>query len=202
VDRSTRPDLPEGPGFWLALAGVFAALGGVGIGIGITEYHPPWSSAWFIAGATLSALGCACAIWSLILYLAHKQAAGHWCPDRPAHVPQAAQATVRADQVTEDNPRAAVDEAKSMDEGWTVRALRMAPQAAAVAGIVLLAAACGGGPTASSSPTTGRGHIYWTNGYWIGRANLDGSGVNQRFIITKHIISRWGLDGMAVDPGQ
>ena len=74
VDRSTKPDLPDGPGFWLAMAGVFVALGVGGMTIAVTEYHPPWTSAWFIAGAALAALGCVCAIWSLILFLAQQAA--------------------------------------------------------------------------------------------------------------------------------
>jgi virginiamycin B lyase len=42
-------------------------------------------------------------------------------------------------------------------------------------------------PTAAAqSPTHHQrpecGHLYWTNGYWIGRASLNGTGVNQRFI--------------------
>jgi hypothetical protein len=63
-----------------------------------------------------------------------------------------------------------------------VKGLRAGLRAAAVTVIALLAAACAGHSTASSSPATGSGHIYWTNGYWIGRASLDGTGVNQRFI--------------------
>lgn len=112
VDRSTGPDLPDGPGFWLAMAGVSAALGVGGITVAITEYHPPWTSAWFIAGAAMSTLGCAFAFWSLVLYLARKQAAGHWCPDPQAHVSQATQATIRADQVTAEKPQAALDGAQ------------------------------------------------------------------------------------------
>jgi TPR repeat protein len=56
------------------MAAILATLGAAGITIAITEYHPPWPSAWFITGAVLAALGVVCAIWSLILYLARKQA--------------------------------------------------------------------------------------------------------------------------------
>jgi hypothetical protein len=67
------------------LAGVLAALGGSGIGIAITEYHPPWKSAWFIAGAVVCGLGCLSVLWALVLYVAHRVAGDHWCPDPEAH---------------------------------------------------------------------------------------------------------------------
>jgi hypothetical protein len=40
-------------------------------------------------------------------------------------------------------------------------------------------------------------YIYWANDYTIGRANLDGSGVNQRFITVR----RGRPVGVAVDSG-
>ena len=55
-------------------------------------------------------------------------------------------------------------------------------RAATVAATALLAAAYGGGSIAGASPVPGCGHLYWTNGYWIGRANLNGTDVNQKFI--------------------
>ncbi len=89
--KGSGPRLPDGCAFWLGAAAVFAALGGVGIAVAVTEYHPPWPSAWFIAGAVVCALGCACAAWALLLYLAHKEAGNHWCPDPPAHLRKAEQ---------------------------------------------------------------------------------------------------------------
>lgn len=71
------------------MAGAFAAVGGVGIAVAVAEYHPPWSSVWFIAGTVLCGLGCAFAIWALVLYLAHKVAGDRWCPDPQVHVPEA-----------------------------------------------------------------------------------------------------------------
>ena len=50
--------------------------------------------------------------------------------------------------------------------------------------------------------TSGGGHPYWTNGYCICRARLNGTDVNQRFIITEPSDSLRGLFGLAVDPGQ
>jgi len=110
--RSARPDLPDGPGFWLAMAGVFAALGIGAITIAVTEYHPPWTSAWFITGAVLSTLGCMCAIWSLVLYLARNQAASHWCPDPQAHDLQTAQTGARTNQITEEKLQLTPDKAQ------------------------------------------------------------------------------------------
>jgi hypothetical protein len=67
------------------MAAAFAAVGGAGIAIAVAEYHPPWPSAWFIAGAVLCGLGCAFAVWALVLFLAHKVAGDHWCPDPELH---------------------------------------------------------------------------------------------------------------------
>jgi hypothetical protein len=35
---------------------------------------------------------------------------------------------------------------------------------------------------ARSSPAPARGYLYWTNGHWIGRARLNGTGVRQKLI--------------------
>jgi hypothetical protein len=37
------------------------------------------------AGVVLVLLGLGCALWALVLYIAHRHAAAHWCPDRHAH---------------------------------------------------------------------------------------------------------------------
>ena len=71
--------------------------------------------------------------------------------------------------------------------GGSRRRPRRAGLPAAIAAAVVLAADCGGSPARSSpapgnsSPADG-GYLYWTNRAWIGRANLDGTGVNQKFI--------------------
>jgi virginiamycin B lyase len=50
-------------------------------------------------------------------------------------------------------------------------------------GAASLLAAGSGAAVASDAPThTARGYIYWTNGHWIGRATLNGTDVNQKFI--------------------
>ncbi|HLN67402.1 MAG TPA: hypothetical protein VK280_09015 [Streptosporangiaceae bacterium] len=89
--KDLRPGLPDGCGFWLGTAAFFAALGAIGITIAVTEYHPPWPSAWFIAGSVLCALGCVAATWALVLYLAHKEAGRRWCPNPSTHAPRAGQ---------------------------------------------------------------------------------------------------------------
>ena len=48
---------------------MLAALGGVGISIAVTEYHPPWASAWFITGIVLCGLACLSALWALVLHV-------------------------------------------------------------------------------------------------------------------------------------
>jgi hypothetical protein len=62
---------------------------------------------------------------------------------------------------------------------------------AAVAGIVLLAA-CGGGSSGSSGAHAST-YIYWanSNGSTIGRADLNGTGVNQRFITGADVPDGW-----------
>lgn len=94
--RDSRPGLPDGCGFWLTAAGVFAVTGAVGITIAITEYHPPWPSAWFVAGSVLCALGVVATIWALVLYLAHKEAGRHWCPKPTAHTQRTTQRELAA----------------------------------------------------------------------------------------------------------
>jgi hypothetical protein len=49
-------DRPDGFGFWLGSAAAFVAVGSVCIAIALAEYRPPWPSAWFIAGATVTAI--------------------------------------------------------------------------------------------------------------------------------------------------
>ena len=56
---------------------------GISIAIATTEYHPPWKSAWFIAGVVVGVLGCGLALWSLVLYLAHNHVDQHAYPYRP-----------------------------------------------------------------------------------------------------------------------
>lgn len=73
-------------GFWLAMAAVLAALGSVAVVIAITEYHKPWTSAWFVTGAVACGLGCVSALWALVLYVAHRLAGDHWCPNPQGHI--------------------------------------------------------------------------------------------------------------------
>ncbi len=89
MPRKDQPGLPDGCGFWPSTAGFLAVLGATGMTIAVTEYHPPWPSAWFIAGAVLCALGAVAAIWAVVLYMAHREAGRHWCPDPHAHAPEA-----------------------------------------------------------------------------------------------------------------
>jgi MFS family permease len=88
VTQDTRNSLglTDRTGFWLAMAAVLAALGSVAIVIATTEYHKPWTSAWFITGAVACGLGCVSALWALVLYVAHGLAEDHWCPNPQAHI--------------------------------------------------------------------------------------------------------------------
>ena len=88
MTQKLRPaaSLTDRTGFWLGLAAVLAALGGVGFAVAVAEYRPPWGSAWFISGAVLCVIGCLAALWALVLYVGHKVAGAHWCPDPRAHL--------------------------------------------------------------------------------------------------------------------
>jgi hypothetical protein len=83
--RRPSTGVSDRTGFWLALGGIFVVLGAAATAIGAAEYHPPWTSAWFIAGMTLGGLGCFSAFWALVLHVAHSVAEEFWCPDRQAH---------------------------------------------------------------------------------------------------------------------
>jgi len=79
--------------------------------------------------------------------------------------------------------------------GWRRQALILA---AAVAGIALLAACGGGGGGSGSSGALASAYIYWAdNTHTIGRASLNGTGVNQRFLTVR----RGRPYGLAVNPG-
>jgi len=85
VSTNEKPSLQDRCGFWLGLAAFFAAIGAAGVTVAITKYVTPWTSAWFIFGAVMAMLGFVCVWWSLVLYVAHKHAEKHWCPDPRAH---------------------------------------------------------------------------------------------------------------------
>jgi hypothetical protein len=80
-----RKNLYDKAVFWAALAVVLLTASGVAIVIATAEYHPPWTSAWFIVGEMAGVLGFALAVWALALYLAHNHADKHACPDPAAH---------------------------------------------------------------------------------------------------------------------
>jgi hypothetical protein len=82
VTQDAKLSLTDRTGFWLALSGVLAVLGGISITIAITEYHRPWTSAWFIVGMATCGLGCVSALWALMLYLAHEMADRRYQADR------------------------------------------------------------------------------------------------------------------------
>lgn len=80
-----RKNLRDASGFWITLAAVPLAVAAIAITIAITEYHPPWKSAWFIVGVVTGVLGCVLGLWSLVLYLAHNHSEQHACPDPAKH---------------------------------------------------------------------------------------------------------------------
>lgn len=82
MTQEAKPSLTDRAGFWLAMSAALVTVGGVGIAIAIAEYRRPWTSAWFITGAVVCALGCLSVLWALVLYLARKVADGRYQADR------------------------------------------------------------------------------------------------------------------------
>jgi hypothetical protein len=63
----------------MALAGLaFAGSAAVGH---ISRWHQRWIDVGLVAGL----VGAALLLWALVLFLAHRHAAQHWCPDPDAH---------------------------------------------------------------------------------------------------------------------
>lgn len=54
--------------FWFGMESALLALGCSFIALAATEYHPPWDSAWFIAGAVMAFSGWLSLIWATVLY--------------------------------------------------------------------------------------------------------------------------------------
>lgn len=88
-----RKNLRDASNFWLTLAALPGGATAIAITTATTEYHPPWTTAWFIAGLAAFALTCGLAAWALALYLAHNHADQHACPDAAAHVAKSGQPT-------------------------------------------------------------------------------------------------------------
>jgi hypothetical protein len=86
-----RNNLRDASGFWITMAAFPLAAAGISIAIATTEYHPPWKSAWFIAGVVVCVLGCGLALWSLVLYLAHNHVDQHAYPYPAARAVKSAQ---------------------------------------------------------------------------------------------------------------
>jgi len=85
--RSSRYDRAI---FWLALAGAVIVIGGIVGGGGVTQVATHsgvdlWSNGWFRAGAGIMVAGILMLWWALTLYIAHRHAEGHVCPDPDAH---------------------------------------------------------------------------------------------------------------------
>ena len=88
MQSGNAPTLQDRTTFWLGLGALLAVVGGVFIAITpatLPQHHSLWSSGWFDVGVVFVVLGLGCALWALVLYIAHRQAAAHWCPDRRAH---------------------------------------------------------------------------------------------------------------------
>lgn len=83
-----RNKLFDSSQFWVLIGGAVSVIGGIFLGVGVARTpagHSLWSSGWFIGGIAAIVVGVLCLTWSLILYLAHRHAESHMCPDPDAH---------------------------------------------------------------------------------------------------------------------
>lgn len=83
-----RNRLHDSAVFWVALAAAVAVIGGILMGAGVArtqQGHDLWSSGWFIAGVAVTGMGVLMLLYALVLFLAHRHAEGHMCPDPDAH---------------------------------------------------------------------------------------------------------------------
>lgn len=87
--------------FWLALAGVVMVLGGILVGAGVVlavaqPAKDVWGNGWFRVGIAVMVLGAVMVWWAFTLYVAHRHAEGHMCPDPEAHrLPQGGAAATK-----------------------------------------------------------------------------------------------------------
>ena len=89
MSKSTRYDHAM---FWVALGGAVTVVGGIIAGIGANQESNSkadiWQSQFLRWGMGVAALGVIALWWALTLYLAHRHAEGHFCPDPEAHKPE------------------------------------------------------------------------------------------------------------------
>jgi hypothetical protein len=77
--------------FWVALGGALSVIGGIVLSVGVAQVvadttHPDlWSNRWFEVGFGAFVVGVLALVWALVLYVAHRHAEQHWCPDPDAH---------------------------------------------------------------------------------------------------------------------
>jgi hypothetical protein len=87
--------------FWVALAGVVLVVGGIFVSLGATQVAASpgahlWANRWFVIGICVMGLGVLALWWALTLYMAHRHAEGHFCPDPEAHrLPKTGPAALR-----------------------------------------------------------------------------------------------------------
>jgi len=83
-----RTHLRDSANFWVALGAAVVLASSIPLGIGVARTphdQTLWSCGWFIAGVGIFAIGALMLLWSLVLFLAHRHAEGHMCPNPEAH---------------------------------------------------------------------------------------------------------------------
>lgn len=83
-----RSHLRDSANFWVALGAAVLLASSISLGIGVarTPHNETlWSGGWFIAGAAAFSLGVLMLLWALVLFLAHRHAESHMCPNPDAH---------------------------------------------------------------------------------------------------------------------
>src|SRR5579862_754723 len=74
--------------FWVLLGGGVAVVGGILVTVGVArtpEGHELWAEGWFAVGIAAIVVGALCLLWGLVLFVAHRHAEKHMCPDPDAH---------------------------------------------------------------------------------------------------------------------
>lgn len=66
--------------FWLALAAIPLAVGGILVGVQLSQAASKvqvWSNGWFLGGGVLVLVALAMALWALALFIAHRHVDAH-----------------------------------------------------------------------------------------------------------------------------
>jgi hypothetical protein len=93
----SRKQLQDSALFWVALGAAVIVLGGVLMTRAPAKAN--LSDVWLTSGLAVALGGCFLLLWALVLFLAHRHAEKHMCPDPSVHGQAAPRATTPPFQV-------------------------------------------------------------------------------------------------------